>query len=128
MATTRAPEVERQAIVEVALDYFEGWFTGDAERMRRALHPQLAKRRLADDAEGLKESTANGMIAATAAGDGVLSGDAGEIAVEVVEVYDGIATAVVRSSVYREYLHLVRMSEGWRIANALWAFTSEEGG
>jgi hypothetical protein len=37
-------------------------------------------------------------------------------------------TAVVRSSVYREYLHLVRASEGWRIANALWAFTSEEGG
>lgn len=128
MATTTAPEVERKAIVGVALDYFEGWFTADADRMRRALHPQLAKRRLADDAEGLKESTADGMIAATAEGEGVRDGDRGEIAVEVVEIYDGIATAVVRSSVYREYLHLVRTSEGWRIANALWAFTSEEGG
>jgi hypothetical protein len=26
----------------------------------------------------------------------------------------------VRSAVYREYLHLVRTNEGWKIANALW--------
>lgn len=123
METTTAPEVEREAIVEVALDYFEGWFTADPERMRRALHPQLAKRRLADDDEGLNESTAEGMIAATAEGDGARSGEPGAIAVEVVEIYGGIATAIVRSSVYREYLHLVRTSEGWKIANALWAFT-----
>lgn len=26
-----------------ALDYIEGWYEGDAERMERALHPHLAK-------------------------------------------------------------------------------------
>ena len=34
---------DRDAIVRVALDYFEGWFAGDADRMRRTLHPDLAK-------------------------------------------------------------------------------------
>ena len=34
------------AIRAAALDYIEGWYTGDGARMRRALHPQLAKRAL----------------------------------------------------------------------------------
>src|ERR1700754_146182 len=32
------------AIRATALDYIEGWYTGDAERMARAVHPELAKR------------------------------------------------------------------------------------
>ena len=122
MQTTAIPDVERQAIVDVVLDYFEGWFTADVERMRRALHPQLAKRRLADDEDGLDESPAVEMIEATAAGVGLRRGHRGEISVEVVEAYDEIATVVVHSSVYREYLHLVRTRDGWKIVNALWAW------
>jgi len=29
-------------------------------------------------------------------------------------------SVVVRSAPYREYLHLIRIGEGWQIANALW--------
>ena len=32
------------AIRATVSDYIEGWFDGDAERMERALHPELAKR------------------------------------------------------------------------------------
>ncbi len=39
--------MQETAIVQAALDYFEGWFDGDATRMERALHPDLAKRLLA---------------------------------------------------------------------------------
>ena len=35
---------DRDAIVRVALDYFEGWFDGDPARMERTLHPDSAKR------------------------------------------------------------------------------------
>jgi AcrR family transcriptional regulator len=35
---------EQELITQAALDYFEGWFEGDAARMERALHPELAKR------------------------------------------------------------------------------------
>jgi hypothetical protein len=38
------------AIRRVALDYIEGWYTGDAARMERALHPDLAKRIVESDA------------------------------------------------------------------------------
>ena len=40
--------------------------------------------------------------------------------VEVEDLYGDIASVTVRSAVYREYLHLVRTSAGWKIANALW--------
>lgn len=38
-------EPERAAIVQAALDYFEGWFDSDVARIDRALHPELVKRR-----------------------------------------------------------------------------------
>jgi len=41
----------------------------------------------------------------------------------IVDVHGEIATAIVRSAVYHEYLHLLRTSEGWRIVNAPWQST-----
>ena len=42
------------------------------------------------------------------------------IEVEVLDVTHDIASALVRSEPYHEYLHLVRTGDGWKIANALW--------
>jgi hypothetical protein len=109
-------------IRQTVLDYFEGWFDGDSERMERALHPSLAKR--SQEEERLQEISAAEMVAATAAGRG-RERDPGErrICVRVVDVHGDIAAAVVDSNVYREYLHLVRTPDGWRITNALWDFS-----
>lgn len=113
---------DEDAVVLCVLDYFEGWFGADPERMHRALHPELAKRSLGR--EGLDQITASWMVDATAAGAGrQRDSDARRIDVHVVEVYGDIATAVVDSHVYREYLHLVRTNGDWKIVNALWAFT-----
>jgi Putative lumazine-binding len=113
---------DEDAIVRCTLDYFEGWFDADPERMQRALHRDLAKRSPGRDA--LDQVTARQMIEATAAGSGKeLDPGARRIDVRVVEVHGDIATAVVDSNVYREYLHFVRTEAGWKIVNALWAFT-----
>jgi hypothetical protein len=114
---------DEAAIVATALDYFEGWFDGDVTRMHRALHPGLAKRALNDDAWTLDETSAEWMFDATARQLG-RARDVPDRAIEVdvVDVNGEIATAVVRSAVYHEYLHLVRTGEGWKIVNALWRF------
>jgi hypothetical protein len=114
---TEAPGTEREAVAQAALDYFEGWFDGDVERIGRALHPDLVKRR-ADEELGIM--TKERMLELTAAGAGAEDAADRRLEVAVVEVHGEIATAIVRSAVYREYLHLVRTSEGWKIANALW--------
>ena len=121
MAVEERAAVEA-AIVDAVLDYFEGWFDGDADRMERALHPGLAKRSLEKDGRALNETTAEWMIDATARGLG-RERDAGEIEVEVEDVHGTIAHATVRSAVYREYVQLVRTPEGWKIVNALWEWT-----
>ena len=119
-----APKTEEAAIVATALDYFEGWFDGDVTRIQRALHPGLAKRALIEDGRTLDETTTEWMLDATAQQRGKARDVPDRrIDVEVIDVYGEIASAVVRSAVYHEYLHLVRTDDGWKIVNALWRFT-----
>ena len=120
MTTAPGLDVEAARSVERAvLDYFEGWFEGDATRMERALHPALAKRDVVEGA--VRTLTARQMIDATAAGSG-RARDVPDrrIEIDVVDLAGANATVVVRSAVYREYLHLVATPKGWKILNALW--------
>jgi Putative lumazine-binding len=96
---------DEAAVVATALDYFEGWFDGDATRMERALHPELAKRSLLGDEKSLDETTAPWMIDATGRGVGKAR-DPGDrrIEVDVEDVYGSIANVTVRSAVYHEYV------------------------
>jgi putative lumazine-binding protein len=115
---------EQETITQTVLDYFEGWFDGDASRMARALHPELAKRpgRVDHSVAGtLGTLTAQEMIERTASGVGKTRDvpDRG-IEVDVVDIFGDIASATVRSAVYYEYVHLVRTSDGWKIVNTLW--------
>ena len=120
----RQATTDETAIVGTVLDYFEGWFDGDAARMERALHPGLAKRALLDDQKSLNETTAGEMIDATGRGLGkALDPGDRRIEVEVEDVYGGIANATVRSAVYREYVQLARTADGWKIINTLWQRT-----
>jgi hypothetical protein len=110
---------DEDAIRSTVSDYFGGWFEGDAERMERALHPGLAKR--SPQNGRLDEDTAQTMIEATRAGVGTRHPpEKRGIDIDVADVHGGIATAVVQSQVYREYLHLARTEDGWKIVNALW--------
>jgi Putative lumazine-binding len=108
---------DTEAIRATVLDYFEGWFDGDTGRMDRALHPELAKRRAAEE---LGITTKDRMVELTGQGAGEEDRGDGRVEVEVHDVFKDAATATVRSATYHEYLHLVRTADGWRIANALW--------
>jgi hypothetical protein len=125
-AMTTGPTTDEVAVVQAALDYFEGWFEGDAARVERALHPELAKRsigQLSSDSGRLETITRQQMLEDTASGEGRRR-DPGDRRIEVdVEHMSGtIANVTVRSAVYVEYLHLVRTRDGWRIVNALWRY------
>ena len=64
---------DSSAIRQAALDYIEGWYGGDAERMARAVHPELAKRIVrADDSgdEWLGAMGASQLVAGARAGHG----------------------------------------------------------
>lgn len=118
---------EKHAIVATALDYFEGWYDADLDRVDRALHTQLVKRRPVEVSGGDPSVTTKQMML-----DYVRKGGGAEdktddpIEVDVIDIHHDIATAVVRSAQYREYLHLLRTPDGWRIVDAFWQFTEPD--
>ena len=111
-------------IVDTVRNYWQGWFDGDPDRMRRALHPELVKRGAAIDGTPGKLTavmTAENMIGWAREGEGIATRPADDAYdITVNDVHDQIATVTVRSAIYREYLQLVKTDEGWRILNALY--------
>jgi hypothetical protein len=134
MKTSRGGGVlanDYEALRNVALDYLEGWFEGEAGRMERVLHPELVKRSLDRPPRGgelLETLTADQMIGWTAEGIGKTRDVPGRaIDISIGHVHGDIATVTVTSAIYVEYLHVVRMKSGWKIVNVLWARASENG-
>jgi hypothetical protein len=109
---------DQELIIQTVHDYFEGWYDGDVARMDRALHPELVKRSPAEGLEAIV--TKDQMLKGTAEGEGTKVAADRRLEIDIADVCGDIASVVVRSAPYREYLHLVRTGDGWRIANGLW--------
>lgn len=127
----RVSDEDATAIRTCILDYFEGWFDGDVARMDRALHPGLAKHALGQDrnrSASLDVTTKDEMVEATRLGWG-RQRDVPDraIRIDIASVSGGIASAIVHSAVYVEYVLLVRTAEGWRITGALWRWADGHG-
>lgn len=112
------------AIRATALDYIEGWYTADAARMERALHPHLAKRfvealpnggiRLTDtSALELVQQVRNGGGSATPVTDRRTD-------VRILDVFQKVASVRVDADGWIDYMHLARFGDSWRIVNVLW--------
>ncbi len=118
---------DREKIVATATDYVQSWIDGDADRMARCMHPDLAKRsfRPGPDSDGclVRNLTRDDMVAATGTGEG--AEDAGPYEVSILGAYDGIATVEVLSASYVDYLHIARCGEDWPIINVLWQRRAE---
>ena len=118
-AKSETPDIA--AVAAVATEYFQSWFAGDGARMRAVLHPALSKR-TPKHAGGpeltLDEDTAESMVSDTARGPRTQYEPWQDV--HVVDVAGDIATVVVRSQPFDEYLHLGRFDGRWLIINALY--------
>jgi NADPH:quinone reductase-like Zn-dependent oxidoreductase len=105
-----------------ALDYIEGWYAGDAERMARALHPLLVKRIVQHGAtSALEEMSAEELIAATRQGGGrTTPPERQRTDVRVLDLFGNAATVRVDAGDWIDYLHLARWDGEWKIVNVLW--------
>lgn len=116
-----SPNDPKSAIESTIRNYIEGWYEGDAARMDRALHDDLVKRiPVRNDDTGaieLRSVTKERMVELTEGGGGGTPGADYEI--EVHHVYGNIASGVVRSKEYLDYVQLVQTADGWKIANIL---------
>jgi Putative lumazine-binding len=113
-----------EAVRSVVMDYVEGWFEGDAGRMKRALHPELVKRCRGiegDDPDALETLLARDMVDATADGEGRREDAADrQIEIRIDHLSGGIASAQCICHRYVDLLHLIEMPDGWKIVNTVW--------
>ena len=112
---------DRQAVVEVATQYFESWFEGDPQRMRAVLHPALSKRTASEPGApmlALEEDTADGLVAIVSRGSPTMVEPGQDVT--LLDMSKDIAAVKVVSKPFIEYLHLARFGDRWLIVNALY--------
>ena len=107
-----------------ALDYIEGWYAGDGERMERALHPHLAKRFVEDLPDGsirLTHTSALELVWQTRGGGASSVPEADRRTdVRILDVFQDVASVRVDAHGWIDYMHIARFGDEWRIVNVLW--------
>lgn len=118
-------EDETAGVRQVALEYIEGWYEGNAARMERAPHPDLAKRIVHSDPctgqDKLVKLTAGRLVEFTAKGGGRKTPeDQRAIDIKILDMLNTTANVKVSSAKFIDYLHIVKWNGKWVILNAVW--------
>ena len=119
--------VEHQAIIQAAFDYIEGWYEGDAARMERSLHPDLAKRMVMRGAspyggDQLSQISALGLVQKTRRGVGRKPREERRTSVTILDQAGPSASVKIETADTVEYLHVSRWNGAWVVVNVLWEF------
>lgn len=122
VSCTSPPDAE--LIKQAALDYIEGWYEGDAQRMERALHPELAKRIVQTDARGrnsLGQMGAMTLVQFTREGRGKsIPKEKQQKDVTVLDLFGNTASVKVVASDWIDYMHVAKWNGRWVVVNVLW--------
>lgn len=117
-------DADRDAIKRAALNYAEGWYEGNAEKMESSLHPDLAKRIVRTNERGqsrLDPLSALGLVQGTRAGFGKNTPAAEQQKdVTILDVLGGAATVKLEMRDWVDYMHIGKVNGKWVIINVLW--------
>lgn len=117
-------DADREAIRRTALNYAEGWYEGNAEKMESALHVDLAKRiaRTNDKNQTrLDHMTAMALVQGTRTGFGKQTPkEEQQKDVTILDVVGGAATLKLEMRDWVDYLHIAKTNGKWLIVNVLW--------
>jgi hypothetical protein len=117
---------EKAAVTAVAQNYMDAYYTADAARMQKTLHPDFHKRtlRTVNGHTEISEDTVQSMV------EGVRLGSGKEIPVadrvqkiEVLDVYRDAASVKVVTGRWIDYMHLSKLNGGWRVLDVVLQYT-----
>ncbi|MEX2179567.1 MAG: nuclear transport factor 2 family protein [Gemmatimonadaceae bacterium] len=115
------------AIRAAALDYIDGWWEGSADRMERAIHPDLAKRIINADMRGrsvLGHQSAMTLVQNTQRGGGRETPSAERRSdVRILDIFGNTASVRVDAGAWVDYMHIAKWNGRWVIINVLWENT-----
>ena len=127
-AQTAASPEDLAAIKATALDYAQSWYTGDADRMEKALSPDLAKRivRTRDGHSRIDQMGAMALVQGVRAGYGTKTPKEQQQAdVTILDVFGNVASVKCVMSGWVDYMHIGKVDGRWVIINVLWEMKPE---
>jgi hypothetical protein len=123
---TAMNETETAAIHATALDYIDGFYTGDGARMENAVHPELAKRIVTTDPKTgkstLGQMSAMTLVQRTRSGIGKrFTEDKRQHDVTILDRFEDTAIVKIVATEWVDYLEMAKFDGKWKIINVLWA-------
>jgi Putative lumazine-binding len=123
-AISAQADAERDAIKRTALNYAEGWYEGNADKMENSLSPDLAKRIARTNAQNqtrLDHMTAMALVQGTRGGFGKQTPTAEQQKdVTILDLLGGAATVKLEMRDWVDYMHVAKINGKWLIVNVLW--------
>jgi hypothetical protein len=118
---------DSSAIRATALDYVEGWYDGNPERMGRALHPELVKRIVVSDTATkrsvLQNMGASALVNGTRHGWGKETPKAKQQKdVTILDIFGNAASVKAVMADWIDYLQIAKVDGRWVIVNVLWEY------
>ena len=126
VAAQQEANADREAVRQAVLDYVEGIYNVEPQRIERSVSPNLAKmgfyRPPADTAYRPARAMAYQQLVEIARNynkEGKLRKDAPKT-IEIYEVLDQTATVKLTAEWGIDFMHLAKMDGKWMIVNVLW--------
>ena len=114
----------RSAIEATCFDYIDGQLEGDPDRVARALHPDLAKRRVLGDTPderlGLRRMSKEELVELTRQGALKTPKEQWDRSCTVLDVAGDTATVRLETPWFVDSFHMGKFDDRWIIINALW--------
>ncbi len=121
------------AIRVTALNYVEAWYEGNAERMAKAVHPQLVKRSVGPNRDYrkneniLNEMNFDQLLDGTKKGFGKRIPNERQIKnITILSIYNNSASVKTEMADWIDFMHLARWNGEWKIINVLWEMKPQE--
>ena len=116
------------AIEATAHNYIDGYYEGNAERMERALHVDLAKRIVSSRGgkDEVQHMTASQLIRITGMGGGSSTPESQRRNdMRILDIFGNAAVVRIDASDWVDYLQVAKVDDKWVIINVLWAMRPE---
>lgn len=115
-----ASPADVEAITAAALDYLEGYLSGDADRHARAYHPEAIKRRYIQGEDGVFDII--NISPRTMLDRAALREPEADCEIEIFidDVFHEMASVRVYSCHWVDYLHIVKARGEWKLFHVTW--------
>ncbi|MFH0736715.1 MAG: nuclear transport factor 2 family protein [bacterium] len=111
-------------IKQTALNYIDGFYSGDVIRMEKAIHPDINKATPRDLPQTgrtiLTYTTYSGLIEFTRAKLGVVDDSIRNIKIDILNIDNDVANVKISSANFIDFVQMVKLDGQWKIVNVLY--------